>query len=56
MLSPMYIILFSVGICVNGVLTLCFGKVHFTGLDRQISFPSLPVLALREAEHAQFLG
>lgn len=40
MLSPMYIILFSAGICVNGALTLCFGRVNFTGVDRQASFPS----------------
>lgn len=54
MLSPMYIILFSAGICINGALTLCIGRVNFTGVDRQVSFPSPPVLALMEAERTVF--
>lgn len=54
MLSPMYIILFSAEICVYVALTCCFGRVDFTGVGRQVPFSSPPVLALREAEHAQF--
>lgn len=56
MLSPLYIILLSVGICVNGTFTLCSRRVNFTVVDRKVSIPSPLVLALREAEHAQFLA